>query len=319
MDLFKEFFEKGTFTKSLNATVQVLIPRKGGVEDLGQFKPISLVGSLYKLLAKALTNRLKKVVGKVVSKAQNAFVEGRQIIDASLIANEIVDYWNKKRVKGVVCKMDIEKAYDSINWQFLLKVMQCMGFGDKWVGWIWWCISTVRFSVLINKVPTCFFPCSRDLRQGDPLSPYLFVMVMEVLLILIWRATDGGYISGRVIRGKGEADLNISYLLFANETIVFCETSKDQMLFLSWEFLWFEAPFRLSINWDKSELISMGMVTNMDELAVELGCQVGSLPTNYLGLPLGAAHKSMVVWEGVEERLRKGSLVGKEVIYPKEG
>ena len=77
MVLFKEFFEKGTFTKSLNATFLVLIPKKGGAKDLSQFRPISLVGSLYKLIAKVLANRLKKVMGKVVSKVQNAFVEGR--------------------------------------------------------------------------------------------------------------------------------------------------------------------------------------------------------------------------------------------------
>ena len=110
MDWFK-LFEKGTFTKSSNATFLVLIPKKGGAKDLGQFRLVSLVGSLYKLIAKVLANRLKKVVGKVVSKAQNAFVEGCQIADALLIANEIVDYWNKKRVKGLVCKLDIEKAY----------------------------------------------------------------------------------------------------------------------------------------------------------------------------------------------------------------
>ena len=129
MDLFKEFFEKGTFTKSQNATFIVLIPKKGGAEEWSQFRPISLVESLYKLIAKVLANRLKKVVGKVVWKDQNAFVEGRQIIDASLIAKEIVDYWNKKRVKGVVCKLDIGKTYDGINWQFLLKIMHHMGFG----------------------------------------------------------------------------------------------------------------------------------------------------------------------------------------------
>ena len=111
MGFFKEFYEKGTFTKSINTTFLVLIPKKGGVEDLKDFQPISLVGSLYKLLA----NRLKKVVGKVVSEAQNAFMEGRQITDVSLIVNEVIDYWHKKGEKGVICKLDIEKAYDNIN------------------------------------------------------------------------------------------------------------------------------------------------------------------------------------------------------------
>ena len=129
--MFKEFHEHSSFLKSLNNTFLVLIPKKGGTEDLGDFRPISLLGGLYKLLAKVLANRLKKVVGKVVSPAQNAFVMGRQILDASLIANEVIDSWQKRKEKGLICKLDIEKVYDNINWQFLLKVLQKVGFGSK--------------------------------------------------------------------------------------------------------------------------------------------------------------------------------------------
>ena len=113
--MFKEFHEQNTFLNSLNNTFLVLIPKKGGAEDIGDFKPISLLGGLYKLLAEVRANRLKKVIGKVVSPAQNAFVMGRQILDASLIANEAIDSWQKRKEKGGICKLDIEKAYDSMN------------------------------------------------------------------------------------------------------------------------------------------------------------------------------------------------------------
>ena len=131
MEMFKEFHEHNTFVRSLDNTFLVLIPKKSGAEDLGDFRPISLLGGLYKLLAKVLANRLKRVIGKVVSSAQNAFVMGRQILDASLIANEVIDSWQKRKEKGLICKLDIEKAYDSINWNFLMKVLQKMGFGNK--------------------------------------------------------------------------------------------------------------------------------------------------------------------------------------------
>ncbi|RVW49857.1 LINE-1 reverse transcriptase-like [Vitis vinifera] len=202
---------------------------KCGAEDLGDFRPISLLGGLYKLLAKVLANRLKRVVGKVVSNSQNAFVRGRQILDASLIANEVIDSWQKRREKGLICKLDIEKAYDSINWKFLLKVLQKMGFGSK------------------------FLPSTKGLRQGDPLSPYLFVMGMEVLDVLIRRAVEGGFLSGCNIRGGSESPLHISHLFFADDTIIFCEARKDHLTHLSWVLFWFEAASGLKINLAKNK------------------------------------------------------------------
>ncbi|RVW53855.1 LINE-1 reverse transcriptase-like [Vitis vinifera] len=255
MELFREFYNQCSFANSLNSTFIVLIPKKGGAEDLGDFRPISLVGSLYKLLAKVLANRLKKVLNKVVSGDQNAFVRGKQILDASLMANEVIDFWHKRKEKGLICKLDIEKAYDSINWKFLMKVLVKMGFGSRWLDWIWWCISTAKFSVMINGVPTGFFSNFKGLRQGDPLSPYLFVLGMEVLSILIRRAVDGGFLSGCKIKGRGEEEMIVSHMLFADDTIIFCEANKEQVSALSWILAWFEAASGLRINLDKSVLI----------------------------------------------------------------
>ena len=202
MDLFKDFYERERFGKGLNYTFLVLIPKRRGAEDLKDFRPISLVGSLYKLIAKVLANRLKKVMNGLVNPAQNAFVEGRQILDASLIANEVIDLMHKRKERGILCKLYIEKAYDQINWSFILKVLKKMGFGDKWVGWIEWCISVATFSVLVNGSPTGFFGSSRGLRQGDPLLPYLFVLGMEALSLMIDKAAEGGYISEYIFKGR---------------------------------------------------------------------------------------------------------------------
>ncbi|KAJ9670622.1 hypothetical protein PVL29_026897 [Vitis rotundifolia] len=101
-----------------------------------------------------------------------------------------------------------------------------MGFESKWFGWMWSCLSSAKFSVLVNGVPTGFFPSTKGLRQGDPLSPYLFVMGMEVLDVLIRRVVEGGFLSRCNIRGGRRSPLNISHLFFADNTIVFCEASK---------------------------------------------------------------------------------------------
>ena len=132
--------------------------------DIKDFRPISLMERLYKILAKVLANRLKRVVGKVISEAQNAFVEDRQILDAALFANEVVDVMLRRKESGVLCKLDIEKAYDHLDWDFLLKVMNKMGFGSSWTCWISWCISSATFSVMVNGSPSGFFRSSRGLR-----------------------------------------------------------------------------------------------------------------------------------------------------------
>ena len=170
-----------------------------------------------------------------------------------------------------------------------------MRFGAKWVEWIRWCISTATFFVLINGSPCGFFCSSKGLRQGDPLSPYLFVLGVEALSILINKVVEGGFLSGYKLRDKGGNEVQVSHLLFANDTLVFYEDSRDQIMYLSWVLLWFEALSRMRINLDKSYILPVGDVENPNMLALELGCKVGSLPTTYLGLPLGARHKSTMV------------------------
>ena len=160
MGFIREFHEHGHFVKSLNATFLVLILKRGGAEDLRDCKPISLVGGLCKWLA----NRLKMVVAKVISKAQNAFVEGKQILDAVLVANEVIDSILKSNDCVILSKLDIEKVYDHGDLSFLFSIMDEMGFEEKWIGWIKWCISTTSFSVLVNGTPSGFFQSFKGLR-----------------------------------------------------------------------------------------------------------------------------------------------------------
>ncbi|RVW17209.1 putative mitochondrial protein [Vitis vinifera] len=254
MDLFKEFFVQKSFAKSLNTTF------------------------------------LKKVLGKVVSMDQNAFVRGRQILDASLIANEVVDF--------CLTKDGIWESLDGVD---LVVHFNCQIF------------------YLGEWVPAGFFPSSKGLRQGDPLSPYLFVMGMEVLSALIRRAVRGGFVSGCSLKGRGGLVMEVSHLLFADDTIIFCEAKKEYLTSLSWILAWFEAASGLRINLAKSELIPIGEVEEIEEMAVELGCKVGALPSVYLGLPLGANHKAISMWDGVEERMRRRLALWKRQYISKGG
>ena len=119
--------------------------------------------------------------------------------------------------------------------------------------------------------------------------------------------------SGCRVKGRSEKGVQISHLLFADDALVFCQASQDHLTYLSWLLMWFEAVSGLRLNLEKSELISVGRVENIDDLALDFGCRVGSLPSTYLGLPLGALFKSVTVWDGVEERFHRRLAMWKRI------
>jgi hypothetical protein len=117
----------------------------------------------------------------------------------------------------------VEKAYDHVSWDFLIYLLERCGFPVRWRNWIRFCISTARFSILINGCPSGFFASSRGLRQGDPLSPLLFVIVMEALSWLLDRAVQGGYFSGFTVGNHEGNEVLVTHLLFADDTLLFCD------------------------------------------------------------------------------------------------
>jgi hypothetical protein len=199
----------------------------------------------------------------------------------------------------------VEKAYDHVNWEFLLYMLTRCGFSEKWRHWIKFCISTARFSILVNGSPNGFFASSRGLRQGDPLSPLLFVIVKEALSHLLDRAVREGLCSGFTVGKLDETSLMISHLLFVDDTLIFCDADSDQLSNLRHVFSWFEVCSSLKINLSKFEIVAVGDVPNIEDIREILGCKLALLLMKYLGLPLGANFKEKPIWNSVLEKVER--------------
>lgn len=161
VDLFNVFHQSGSFVKALNSTFLVMIPKKEGAHNVRDFRSINLVGCIHKFLSKVLAKQLSAILGQIISCCQHAFVGGRQITVAILIANEVVDDIINNKRDDVICKLDMEKAFDNVCWNFLDYLLNRMGFGWKWRKWIRSCILTSSFAVIVNGGPSSFFKASR--------------------------------------------------------------------------------------------------------------------------------------------------------------
>ena len=149
-----------------------MIPKIQDPQNINEYILISLIGCIYKAVAKILTRRHKKVMATIIDERQSAFIEGRHLLHNMVIANEAFDEAKRGRKSCLVFKVSNEKAYDSVCWDFLLYMLGRMGFYEKWVMWIDGCLKSSFVSVLVNGCPTNEFPPQRRLRQEDPLTPF---------------------------------------------------------------------------------------------------------------------------------------------------
>lgn len=183
----KLFFEEDFLEPELNKTNICLLPKNDSPVHLKDFRPISLSNVAYKIIAKILANIVKPWLKDIISEYQTAFIPGRCITDNILIDHELLHSLRTKKLAHdyMAIKLDISKAFDKVEWLFLNAIMEQMGFHQKWRCWIMKCISTVTYSILINGVPTWQVIPQRGIRQGDPISPYLYLLCTQGLSALL--------------------------------------------------------------------------------------------------------------------------------------
>ncbi|XP_071734031.1 uncharacterized mitochondrial protein AtMg01250-like [Rutidosis leptorrhynchoides] len=212
-------------------------------------------------------------------------MKGRFILDSILITNEVVDYVKQIKKKCLIFKEDFQKAFDSINWNFLLHVMNLMGFGEKWILWIKACLESASISILVNGSPTSEFTPKRGIRQGDPLSPYLFIIAVEGLNIFVKRSLETNVFHGIEV---GAEKVMVSHLQYADDIVFFGEWNKKNANSIFKLLKCFEIFSGLKVNMSKSCIYGMGVQkSNVEDIANYIGCWVSSFPFTYLGPPIG--------------------------------
>ena len=218
----------GIIPPNFNETHIVLIPKTKNPTRVTQYRPISLCNVISRLTSKVIANRLKRFLPNIVSENQSAFMYDRLITDNIIVAFETMHHLNKKRsgkIGEMALKLDMSKAFDRVEWGCLGKIMQKMGFNDKWVKLIMQCITSVTYSIRINGKPQGHIIPSRGLRQGDPISPFLFLFCSEGLSALLNQSAATGQLQGVSACPLGP---RISHLFFADDNIIFCQVTPEQ-------------------------------------------------------------------------------------------
>ncbi|XP_057443227.1 uncharacterized protein LOC130735144 [Lotus japonicus] len=323
--LVLEVLNGGMSPERFNHTYLCLIPEVKSPKHTKDFRPISLCNVIFKLITKTVANRVKVVLPSIVGPFQSAFVPGRLITDNALIAFDSFHYM-RKRITGksgfVGLKLDMAKAYDRIEWGFLRTVLSSMGFPQRMTDLIMNCVCTASFSVLLNGRPGVSFTSSRGLRQGDPLSPYLFILCAEVLSGLLLQAQENQAIHG--IRIAPQAP-EVSHLFFADDSILFFRATEEEVEVVNQVLTVYQQISGQLLNLDKSEISYSRNVLEERKHAIQERLQVKAVEvqSKYLGLPVFVGRSKSQVFNFIQERVWKKlkgwkekalSMAGREVL-----
>ena len=270
--------------------------------EMRDYRPIACCNVLYKVVSKILANRLKVLLPRVITENQSAFIKGRLLLKNVLLASELVKDYHKEAVSPrCVLKIDISKAFDSVQWSFVLQSLEAIGVPATFIRWIKLCITTPSFSVQVNGELAGYFQSTRGLRQGCSLSPYLFVLCMNVLSHKI----DQAVMEKRFKYHPRCKELSLTHLCFADDLMVFVEGTKVSIEGALSVFEDFAKWSGLNISIEKSTVFMAGVIEEeRSRILRNFPFAEGNLPVRYLGLPLMTKGMCKSDYLPVVERVR---------------
>ncbi|KAJ3708007.1 hypothetical protein LUZ61_011712 [Rhynchospora tenuis] len=299
LEVFLDLFEGSLVLTGLNFAHITLLPKVSSANTLTSFRPISIINYMPKLISKVLANRLSNVIPDLISSNQTGFVRGRLIHENFLSAREIVAHLTKSKEPAFLLKLDFYKAFDTVNWSFLLNVLKTFGIPPKFLSWIHLLLTTATSAVLINNQVGPIFQHKQGLRQGDPLSPFLFIMVADVLTKMCEAAGTSIPFN---ISNKLRSPFHI--LQYADDTLIFSTVKGKAVQSLKLILTLFSLCSGLSLNLDKSTFIPFNLTDHQTtQINQVLRCAESPLPLSYLGLPLTSGRPPKEVYIQLLEKL----------------
>nr|GEW08797.1 hypothetical protein [Tanacetum cinerariifolium] len=281
----RDFFSNGKLLKEINATVISLVPKVAAPSKVSDYRPIAYCNVVYNIISKVICNRLKGVLGFLVDENESAFIPSRQTSDKIMLSQELMRKYRRNRgPTKCAFKINIEKAYDFVEWVFLSNTLKHFSFPELMVKWITNYVSSTSFIVNVNGDHTGFLKGIRGLRQGDPLSPSLFTLVMEVFNLVLKREID----KNPAFRFHWQCkELRLTHLCFTDDLLMFCNGDNSSVVVLKNAISIFRGLFGLLPNLTKS-LVFFGNLREVSRLRILniIPFRVGSLPVRYLGVPL---------------------------------
>ncbi|GKB63767.1 RNA-directed DNA polymerase, eukaryota, reverse transcriptase zinc-binding domain protein [Tanacetum coccineum] len=281
----RDFFISGKLLKEVNSTVISLVPKISTPRRVSNYRPIACCNVVYKCISKILVNRIKGCLDSLVDQNQSAFIPSRQISDNVLLSQELLRGYHRKRgYARCAFKVDIQKAYDSVEWSFLRDCLNRFGFHSTMIKWIMECITSTSFSINVNGDLRGFFKGKRGLRQGDPLSSYLFTLIMEVLNLIIKR----NIVANPHFKYHWKCkDLKITHLCFADDLMLFCHDDSKSVSVLKNSLNEFGSVSGLFPSFPKSTMFFGNVRETCRTKILEVMPFIeGKLPIRHLGVPL---------------------------------